>query len=83
MVLTACRRPRVALIVLMLELGVRSEFSLKALAWKVYHGAGIAIWQGFQKVKQDIPEMGFAGGKYIAEGASYLLTRTSPYSASR
>ena len=74
MALSAGRRPWAAVIASMLVLGVWHELSPRYLAWGVYHGAGIAIWQGFQKVKQDIPEMSFAGGKYVAEGASYLLT---------
>ena len=77
MALSASRRPWAAVMASMLVLGLWHELSPRYLAWGVYHGAGIAVWQGFQKVKQgipDIPMMSFAGWKYIADGASYLLT---------
>ncbi|CAG1064936.1 Peptidoglycan O-acetyltransferase [uncultured bacterium] len=74
MALSVSRRPWAAVIASMLVLGVWHELSPRYLAWGVYHGAGIAVWQGFQKVKKNIPAMDFAGGKYLTEGASYLLT---------
>ena len=68
------RRPWLAAVASMLVLGVWHELSMRYLAWGVYHGAGIAVWQGFQRMKANLPALSFAGGKPIAEGVSYLLT---------
>jgi len=49
--LSAGRRPWLAVLASMLILGVWHELSARYLAWGIYHGAGIAVWQGFQKAK--------------------------------
>jgi len=72
--LSVWRRPWAAVLASMLVLGVWHELSYRYLAWGVYHGAGIALWQGFQRVKPALPGFGSAGGRYIAGAASYLLT---------
>jgi alginate O-acetyltransferase complex protein AlgI len=74
LVLSVGRRPWAAVIASMLVLGVWHELSPRYLVWGVYHGAGIALWQGFQKVKPGLPKMDFAGGSYIFGAASWLLT---------
>lgn len=73
-VLSIGRRPWAAVIASMLVLGLWHEFSLRYVAWGVYHGAGIAVWQGFQKVKSRIPAADFPGRRALAEGGSFLLT---------
>lgn len=40
-----------AVILAMLVLGMWHEFSWRYIAWGFYHGAGIALWQGFQHLK--------------------------------
>jgi alginate O-acetyltransferase complex protein AlgI len=45
------RRPAVGVICSMLILGLWHEISLRYLVWGLYHGAGIVIMHGFQKIK--------------------------------
>ncbi|MCC6502850.1 MAG: MBOAT family protein, partial [Deltaproteobacteria bacterium] len=61
LVLSVGRRPWAAVIASMLVLGVWHELSFRYLVWGVYHGAGIALWQGFQRVKPLLPSVNFAG----------------------
>lgn len=72
--LSVSRRPWLAVLASMLVLGVWHELSGRYLVWGIYHGAGIAVWQGFQRFKARLPEFSFAGGRLVTEGASYLLT---------
>jgi len=72
--LSAGRRPWLAVLSSMLILGIWHELSIRYLAWGIYHGAGIAVWQGFQKAKANMPGLSFPGGRLVTEGASYLLT---------
>ena len=56
----------VAVILAMLVLGVWHEFSWRYIIWGLYHGVGIALWQGFQWFKPRflrpfVNRMGFAG----------------------
>jgi alginate O-acetyltransferase complex protein AlgI len=50
-VLSVTRRPRLAIMASMLVLGGWHELSLRYLCWALYHGAGIALWHGFQSLK--------------------------------
>lgn len=72
--LSVGRRSWLAVLASMLVLGVWHELSLRYLVWGVYHGAGIALWQGFQRVKPSLPGLTFVGGSYITGAASWLLT---------
>ena len=40
----------------MLAMGLWHEFSLRFLLWGLYHGAGIMIWQQFQRLKPRLPQ---------------------------
>ena len=73
-VLSVGRRSWLAVLASMLVLGVWHELSYRYLVWGVYHGAGIALWQGFQRVKPNLPGVSFAGSSYIFGAASWLLT---------
>jgi len=56
----------VAVILAMLVLGAWHEFSWRYIIWGLYHGVGIALWQGFQWCKLRfmrplVNRMGLAG----------------------
>ncbi len=72
--LSVGRRPWFAVLISMLVLGGWHELSGRYLAWGLYHGAGIAVWQVFQGFKTKLPSLSFSGGALLAEGASFLLT---------
>lgn len=50
-VLAVGRRPWVAVLASMLALGLWHELSIRYVLWGLYHGTGIALWQGFQRLK--------------------------------
>ncbi len=49
------RKPKFALVVSMLGIGLWHEFSLNYILWGLYHGIGIVIYYQFQKIKGKIP----------------------------
>lgn len=49
------RRPRAAVILSMVVLGLWHELSPRYLAWGAYHGVGIAIWQSWDKTHWGVP----------------------------
>ena len=54
--------PGLAVVTAMLVLGAWHEFSWRYIVWGLYHGAGIALWQVFQRVKPRLPaRRGVAG----------------------
>ncbi|MBZ0220872.1 MAG: hypothetical protein K8I01_10630 [Candidatus Methylomirabilis sp.] len=67
------RRPWAAVIVSMLVLGIWHEVSLRYVAWGVYHGAGIAVWQGFQRFKAGLP-FALPVSKPVADWVSWFFT---------
>jgi len=56
-VISVTRRPAVAAVVSMLVLGLWHEFSFRYVAWGIYHGLGIAIWQMWQQRKHFVPRL--------------------------
>jgi alginate O-acetyltransferase complex protein AlgI len=51
------RKPVFAIISSMVILGLWHEVSWQYLIWALYHGAGIAIWHGFQRLKPGFPSV--------------------------
>lgn len=61
----------------MLALGLWHEISWRYLAWGLYHGAGIALWRAFQKVKGRLPQVVGRGGgavRLAEDAGSYIVT---------
>ncbi|HHD63992.1 MAG TPA: MBOAT family protein [Desulfobulbaceae bacterium] len=50
-VLSFSRSPLLAICMAMIILGLWHEVSLRYILWGLYHGAGIATWHFFQKIK--------------------------------
>lgn len=73
-VISVSRSPVLAAVASMLVLGLWHEFSLRYVAWGVYHGLGIAIWQQFQKIKPRLPQVQNALALKGLHVASVLLT---------
>jgi len=71
------RQPWAAIIASMVVLGLWHELSWRYLAWGLYHGAGIALWRAFQRVKGRLPRFAGRGSgavRLAAEAGSYMLT---------
>lgn len=49
------RRETLGLVAAMVVLGLWHELSPRYLAWGLYHGLGIAVWRGLQRVKPALP----------------------------
>lgn len=50
-VISLCRTPACGVVSSMIVLALWHEFSLRYLAWGVYHGLGIAVWQYWSRIK--------------------------------
>jgi len=73
-VASAMRLPYVAILVSMLVLALWHEFSLRYVAWGVYHGAGIALWQVFNAHRHRLPGPGGPVGKALVQALSIFVT---------
>lgn len=57
-VFSTTRSPALGALATMIAIGLWHEVSLRYLIWGLYHGAGIAVWQRFQKHKHFLPTPG-------------------------
>jgi alginate O-acetyltransferase complex protein AlgI len=73
-IVATTRRTVLAALVSMVIFGLWHEISLRYVAWGLYHGAGIAIWQNFQKWKFDVPVPRGGIWTYVWHALSILLT---------
>jgi alginate O-acetyltransferase complex protein AlgI len=64
------RNAAIAAIVSMVLFGLWHEFSFRYILWGAYHGAGIAVWQQFQKLKP----VGFANDNALVQRICDLLS---------
>ncbi|MEI6972199.1 MAG: MBOAT family O-acyltransferase [bacterium] len=78
-VLSVSRLPALAALSSMIVLGLWHEVSLRYLAWGLYHGVGIAVWQVFRKavgnrtVPTGLPATLAAGAAWFATMNFVLL----------
>jgi alginate O-acetyltransferase complex protein AlgI len=68
------RRPVFAILSSMVILGLWHEISWRYLVWALYHGTGIAIWHGYQRLKPGLPSIGSKGGLAARNLFSNFLT---------
>jgi len=73
-IVATTRRTVLAALVSMVIFGLWHEISLRYIAWGLYHGAGIAIWQNFQEWKSNIPVPRGGIWTYVWHALSVLLT---------
>jgi D-alanyl-lipoteichoic acid acyltransferase DltB (MBOAT superfamily) len=74
-VLSLGRSPLGAILFSMLAIALWHEFSLRYVAWGIYHALGIAVWHLFQRVKPAWLKEGMDGLKRQAvAGVSIFLT---------
>jgi len=73
-IVATTRRTVLAALVSMVIFGLWHEISLRYVAWGLYHGAGIAIWQNFQKWKFDVPVPRGGIWTYVWHALSIFLT---------
>lgn len=73
-VIATARSRWLATLTAMIVLGIWHEFSLRYLLWGVYNGAGIVIWQEFQRLKPHVPQIQNTLALKCAEYGSLLLT---------
>ncbi len=73
-IVATTRRTVLAALVSMVIFGLWHEITLRYIAWGLYHGAGIAIWQNFQEWKSDIPVPRGGMWTYVWHALSILLT---------
>jgi D-alanyl-lipoteichoic acid acyltransferase DltB (MBOAT superfamily) len=68
------RKPVLAIMSSMVILGLWHEISWRYLVWALYHGAGIALWHGFQRIKPALPSIESKGGQIATKVFSNFLT---------
>ena len=73
-VISRWRSPALAAITTMLAIGCWHEVSWRYLLWGVYHGLGIAIWQGFQRIKPRLAKIDVVIPAPMLTGLSVALT---------
>lgn len=73
-VVSLTRSPALGAIATLLVIGLWHEVSLRYLAWGLYHGIGIVMWQQFQRLKPVLPEIRGAVTRRLVDAASILAT---------
>lgn len=73
-VLSITRRPMPAAFSSMIVLGLWHEVSWRYLAWGVYHGAGIAVWQVFRKARVGHPHTPGGWKGTVLTGVAWFST---------
>lgn len=68
------RNPYIGVLSGMLVLGLWHEVSLRYCIWGLYHGAGILLWQGFQKLKERLPMPAAFWRSRIVHATSWAVT---------
>jgi D-alanyl-lipoteichoic acid acyltransferase DltB (MBOAT superfamily) len=68
------RNPALGAVASMLVMGLWHECSLRYIAWGVFQGLGIAVWQKFQDVKPRLPTIQNPAAKIVLRVLSTLLT---------
>lgn len=71
-VVSKTRNRTIAIILAMVIIGLWHEFSLRYVLWGAYHGAGIAVWQWFGRIK--MVESKSKGLKLLFKGISIAIT---------
>jgi alginate O-acetyltransferase complex protein AlgI len=75
-IVSVLRRPAVAALVTMLVVGLWHEVSLRYVLWGLWHGVGLAVWQGYRRMV----ESGAIGGRgavlpsWMSQSLGVLLT---------
>jgi alginate O-acetyltransferase complex protein AlgI len=73
-VVSLSRRPALAAVASMLVMGLWHEVSLRYLAWGLYNGVGIVVWQQFQHLKRLLPRIESRVAVHVFNGVAVLLT---------
>ena len=62
------------LLEMLIVIGLWHEVSLRYLAWGVYHGLGIVVWQQSQTLREKLPGIGPGFTRLVLDTLSVLLT---------
>ena len=73
-VVSFTRSPALGAIATLLVIGLWHEISLRYLAWGLYHGIGIVLWQQFQRVKPILPKIQGPALRKLVDATSILIT---------
>lgn len=73
-VFSLSRSPAAGALVTLVTIALWHEISLRYIAWGLYHGTGLVIWQQWQKVKERIPFTPPRPLRWGLEGLSIIFT---------
>ena len=73
-VVSNTRRVALGALMSMVVIGLWHELSGRYLCWGLYHGAGIIVWQAFQRAKAHLPAVESAWARHLAAALSLVLT---------
>jgi len=73
-VIAKTRSPALGVLSTLIVIGLWHEVSFRYLAWGLYHGLGVVVWQQSKKLREKLPTVHSRGIRFVLDTLSILLT---------